>query len=130
MIKKKLSVTMLLAIVSITASAADWRCRNENMEVSCAGAECKSATPFTPMQIDLRASGDVTICAYSDCWAGKGRITRSDSFVTLAATKLPSSRLGSAGHLAAVAVLIDTEDGVGVMKMGSYAQPLICVRGA
>ncbi len=105
-----------------------WNCRNQ-IEVWCAADGCASTPPdeFTPMDIWASADGDLSVCAYSGCWEGKAAMTSSGGRLLWSADALPfvSAIDGAAGD---VTLLVLARDGVGFVRAGGLATPVLCVR--
>ena len=119
-----LAVLSALAVASAlpAAAATSWSCRNP-IEVGCSAKTCEVAADFTAMDISLAENGRVSVCAYSGCWEGKAVVTHRAGFVQFVASRLVFSSGGSASAMTAS---IDTRDRIGVIKIGGYAQPIIC----
>ena len=122
----KFCFVMFALVLSASAFAQDWRCRNNDLEISCAGKKCESNSSFTPMNVEISGSGAVRVCAYSGCREGKGKLHRTGQFLSVAVAQLKSSLPNAKEDARSVAIIIDAQDKVGVMKLDSYAQPLTC----
>ena len=69
------------------------------------------------------------MCAYSGCWEGTGTVTQSEQFVVLTGHELPfSSDPDGTDSGQAIAIVIDAEDDVAILKVGTFAHPLRCER--
>ncbi len=105
-----------------------WNCRNQ-IEVWCAADGCAATPPdaLTPMDIWASADGTISACAYSGCWEGKAAVTSAAGRLLWAADNLPyvSAVRGAAGDLT---LLILARDGVGFVRAGGIATPVLCVR--
>lgn len=105
-----------------------WNCRNQ-VEVWCTADGCAARPPdeFTPMDVTLSTNGDVSICAYSGCWNGSARVTEADGRRLWTAESLKfSSQPGAVGERATA--LIIEKDGVGFVRAGGLATPVLCGR--
>lgn len=112
----------------VVAAPAGWRCRND-LEVSCYQGSCEATAgdDFTPMSVRAYATGAMSVCAYSGCWEGTGEIFESDEFRIFAGHDLEfSTSADSPSDRADVVLAIDRSDGVGTLKVGAFAQPLLC----
>ena len=117
---------VLSVSASSSAFAQDWRCRNNDLEISCAGKKCESNSSFTPMNVEISRSGAVRVCAYSGCREGKGKLHHTGQLLTVVVPQLKSSPPNAEQDTRSIAIIIDAQDKVGVMKLDSYAQPLTC----
>ena len=105
-----------------------WNCRNQ-IEVWCAADGC-AATPAgeaTPMDIWASADGQISVCAYSGCWEGKGTKTASAGRLLWTADGIPFVSAVD-GALGDVTLLIVEKDGVGFVRAGGIATPVLCAR--
>ncbi|MHA7871209.1 MAG: hypothetical protein ACX939_02550 [Hyphococcus sp.] len=106
-----------------------WRCRNQ-VEVWCAvdGCAAKAEDETTPLDIWARGdTGEVSICAYSGCWEGGGRLSRTKGRLLWAADGVPFTAR-SGGFSADVTLLIIEKDGVGFVRVGGFATPVLCLK--
>lgn len=113
-----------------TAAADSWQCTND-LEVTCVKGACTAETEggFTPMSVSFDASGTLSVCAYSGCWQGTGSFVRDPRFLVLLGHDLPFSTAPAATPVNAdVVISLDREDGVATLKVGGFAQPLLCRR--
>lgn len=104
-----------------------WQCRND-LEINCHEGRCAAEVDggFTPMSIDVDDSGSISVCAYSGCWEGTGEILRSGTFLLLIGHDLPFSTSPDAEQKEDIAITIDRNDGVGILKVGTFAHPVLC----
>ncbi|MBI1364981.1 MAG: hypothetical protein GC153_03380 [Alphaproteobacteria bacterium] len=119
----------LAALSSAHAAAPDsvWRCRNQ-VEVWCAADGCAAAKPeeFTPMDISADSRGRLSVCAYSGCWEAKAKLVRRRGRALWAADNAGFSTQDGGGAGAQLTLLIIEEDGVGFVRVGGLATPLLC----
>jgi len=105
-----------------------WNCRNQ-VEVWCAADGCAATPPdeFTPMDIWASADGDISACAYTGCWEGKAATSNDAGRLLWIGDDLPfvSAIEGAKGD---VTLLILASDGVGFVRVGGIATPLLCAR--
>lgn len=106
-----------------------WQCRNQ-VEVWCAADGCAATKPdeFTPMDISATAAGDLSICAYSGCWTGKAKVARADGRWLWAGDRFEFST-SSDGDPTDVTLVIIAREGVGFVRAGGFATPVLCTRG-
>lgn len=109
-----------------------WNCRNQ-VEVWCAADGCAATPPdeFTPMDIWASAGedggGEISACAYTGCWEGEAASSASAGRLLWSGDDLPfvSAIEGATGD---VTLLILAADGVGFIRVGGIATPLLCAR--
>jgi len=123
----------MIAALMFHASRAEvpaerWNCRNQ-IEVWCAADGCAATPPeeSTPMDIWASSSGDISACAYSGCWEGKAATSAAAGRLLWIGDNLPfvSSVEGATGD---VTLLILAADGVGFVRAGGIATPVLCHR--
>lgn len=129
-----LHLVIFLTLLSMSAQAATWSCRNNDLEITCndgkceaAGCDCDDGNGFTPMQVSVADSGAMSICAYSGCWEGSGNVTITDDFFVILGEDLVfSTAPDSEGSGQSIALAIDRNDSIGILKAGSFAHPVTC----
>ncbi len=123
----KLKLILVIAVLCSGAYAESWQCKND-FEVRCADGKCETETAsgFTPMSVTFDDSGMMSVCAYSGCWEGTGKVFRSEDFLTLAGHNLKFST--SPENTENIAISLDLKDRIAVLKAGAFAQPLICTK--
>ncbi|MDZ7628577.1 MAG: hypothetical protein U5J99_09290 [Parvularculaceae bacterium] len=124
---------LVLALLGATREGmpADvWSCRNQ-VEVWCTADGCAATNPdeFTPMDISADANGDLSVCAYTGCWSGKAKVARAEDRWLWAGDGLPFSTSGDRAK-ADVTLLIAAKDGVGFVRAGGLATPVLCTRAS
>jgi hypothetical protein len=126
-------IAFLLAAFMMTSTSEIppevWNCRNQ-VEVWCVvdGCAAKAEAETTPMDIWARRDdGRFSICAYTGCWEGVGEMAAARGRLLWAADDVEFSSSGS-GFAADVSLLIVEEDGVGFVRVGGLATPLLCLR--
>lgn len=122
---------LVLAFLGATREgmpADAWSCRNQ-VEVWCAADGCAATNSdeFTPMDITASANGDLSVCAYTGCWSGKARVARAEGRWLWAGDGLPFSTSAD-GATADVTLVIVARDGVGFVRAGGLATPVLCTR--
>lgn len=100
-----------------------YQCKND-IEVQCTTSRCSSEPEsFTPMSISFDTSGDVNVCAYSGCWKGHADVSVTAQFIVLTGNNLSFS---NSDDKQSIAITLDLSDNVAVLKVDSFAQPLLC----
>lgn len=123
-------LSKLCAVFLLTpalALCAEWHCRNQDMEVSCSQKKCEAAEAFTPVDVTVSDLGLMSVCAYSGCWNGKGKVLKSGSHLIISANKLKWS--GISPNQANFIFGMDKTDNVAVIKGSNFAMPLLCKGG-
>jgi len=123
----KFRLVLVLALLCSTANAESWQCKND-FEARCADGKCEAVTEsgFTPMSVSFDDSGMMSVCAYSGCWEGTGKVFKSGDFLMLAGHNLKFST--SPENTENIAISLDLKDNIGVLKAGAFAHPLICTK--
>jgi hypothetical protein len=121
----KFRLFLFLSIICSSADAQSWQCRND-MEIRCTLGKCEveAKSGFTPMSVSFDDSGSMSICAYSGCWEGTGKVFKSGDFIMLAGHNLKSST--SPDNAEKISISLDRKDNVAVLKAGVFAHPLNC----
>lgn len=104
-----------------------WSCRNKDVEISCDSTACLVAqgSDFTPMDLTLSKTGEISLCAYSGCWEGQAKtITAEGQFLNLIGSNLSWS--GSQESAADLAITVNKTSQTATLLMDSYAQPMTC----
>lgn len=119
----------ILSIFGITSTTAmdSWQCRND-VEIHCAEEKCdaKKSGEFTPMSVSFDVSGKMSVCAYSGCWEGTGKVSNNGDFMMLSGQNLKFSTSNMKEN---IAITLDKKDNIALVKAGSFAQPLVCKKG-
>lgn len=106
-----------------------WRCQNQ-VEVWCAvdGCAAKAESETTPLDVWASSrDGRFSVCAYTGCWEGAGAVTQNNGRLLWAAEDVPFTS-GNGGFSADITLLIIEQDGVGFVRVGGLATPLLCLR--
>jgi hypothetical protein len=117
-----LGVTLLL--LSTQVFSASWSCRNNDLEIHCDSNKCVASDNFTPFDISVNTNGALSICAYSGCWEGKGKVLASGKHVLISAKKLKWT--GTTANSVDFMVAVDTSDNIGFVKGEGFAMPTNC----
>lgn len=124
----ELAAALMLGASKAEVPPESWNCRNQ-IEVWCAADGCAATPPdeFTPMDIWATQTGALSVCAYSGCWEGKATASAAGGRLLWSGDALPfqSSVEGAVGD---VTLLILAADGVGFIRAGGIATPLLCAR--
>ncbi len=122
------AAALLMRASMSEAPPESWNCRNQ-IEVWCAADGCAATPPdeSTPMDIWASVDGTITACAYSGCWEGRAAVSAAAGRLLWVGDGLAfvSAVEGAAGN---VTLLILAEDGVGFVRAGGLATPVLCRR--
>jgi len=122
----RLLISIILASFSTHALSSRWNCRNNDLEIRCSSSKCETSDGFTPFHISINDNGALSICAYSGCWEGKGKVVKSGKHIFLSGTKLKWTGTNSSN--ADFIVAVDTSDKVGFVKGEGVAMPITCTQ--
>ncbi len=127
---------ILLSLVGCASAAPaidsepTWHCRND-LEIFCREGACEAALEgaFTPMDVSLEASGELSVCAYTGCWEGQAEVLERQDFLLAVGQELPfSTAKDDRGSDRNIVLVIDRNDSVATLKVGVFALPLPCSR--
>jgi hypothetical protein len=121
----KVCIILILSMVGIvSAQSESWQCRND-LEITCSNGKCEAKTEsgFTPMSVSFDASGKMSVCAYTGCWEGTGKVSNNGNFMMLSGQNL---KFSTSDMVENISITLDKKDNVAMLKAGSFAQPLIC----
>lgn len=122
---------LTLALPVAAPAAPTWHCRNHDFEASCTDGRC-AASPegeFTPMDIAFDEKGGISACAYSGCWTGNGQSGGDARYYTLVARDLVFEPvITDPPRRGDLALVLDREQGIALLSMAPFAQPLVCRR--
>jgi len=79
------------------------------------------------MAISARRSGEFSVCAYTGCWEGKTEVADIAGRLVWAADKAAFST-NPDDFFADVTLVIIEKEGVGFVRAGGIASPLLCGR--
>lgn len=124
-----LTLALLLRASIAEIPADNWNCRNQ-IEVWCAADGCAATPPdeFTPMDIHASADGGLSVCAYTGCWETRSAPIRARGRSLWAADDVGFSSQPDGSMNADISLLIVEKDGVGFVRVGGLATPLLCMR--
>lgn len=127
MLSLTFAMLMRASLAEIPADA--WNCRNQ-IEVWCAADGCAAAPPdqFTPMDIHASAGGALSVCAYSGCWETETAPIRAGGRILWAADGVAFSTSPDEAMNVDLTLLIVEKEGVGFVRAGGLATPLLCTR--
>ncbi len=123
-----LGLILILSILGITSAETEsWQCRND-LEIRCRSGKCEAATEngFTPMSVNFDETGSMSVCAYTGCWEGVGKVSKEADFLILSGQNLKFSTSDSADMNENIAIILDRKDNIAMLKAGGFAHPLIC----
>lgn len=115
------------SVLSLPISASEWNCRNYDMEISCNQGKCESAEKgeFTPLDVYIKDSGNVTIGAYTGTWNGTGEVMKNGNHFVVAGNELRLvSGTGDIGNEFLIAV--NTKTNIAIFQVDPWAMPMTC----
>lgn len=118
--------TILAIFLPSVATASGWDCSNQDMEITCTAGRCSNSAAFTPLQVTLTDKGKLSVCAYSGCWQGKGRVVSSSRYLFVSASQL--QWIGVQPGQESFALVLDRQDRTALLKGGGFALPMLCVK--
>jgi hypothetical protein len=103
----------------------EYNCTND-IEIQCDASGCvyDKNQQFTPMNVNFNNLGNLSVCAYSGCYEGVAEIRTQAEFLILHGERFPFSTDDDLLHN--IAISLDLNDNIGVIKVGAFAQPLSC----
>ncbi|NWG71131.1 MAG: hypothetical protein HXY23_05905 [Parvularculaceae bacterium] len=123
-------LALLAAASAAAASPSGWHCRNQ-VEIWCDGSKgCRTAPAGQSTPLDIWADrSSYSVCAYTGCWQGKARVRRIGERHLWAGKNAPFSTAPDKEEMRSdVTLLIFESDGVGFVRAGGLATPLLCER--
>lgn len=123
---------MFLALVAVLAMSSrsevpadEWVCTNQ-IEVWCDEDSCAARPPeeTTPLAVSAGRDGRFSVCAYTGCWEGRTAPVAASGRYLWAADDVAFS--ADESLTAGVTLLIVDRDGVGFVRAGGLATPLLC----
>ncbi len=108
--------------------SADWFCQNQ-VEIQCSRETCAATNQqeFTTMHLSFKNTGEYSVCAYTGCWSGTGKVVASEPFLVIwqkNANWYSQNRLGK--NPQNVLIGFDRSDNVASLKVGGWAHPMNC----
>lgn len=124
----KTIIAMIPALFVLPVGATAWNCTNADMEVACSEGACNATLEhgFTPMDVAFSDEGAVSVCAYAGCWEGEGEVFTDGRFLGITARDLVYSTDPEGERRHDLAILLDLDDNIALLKSGVFAQPLVC----
>ncbi len=128
MLKPILAALLLTSPAEIPPDA--WACRNQ-IEIWCTADGCAAAAEdeTTPLDVWASRDGRFSVCAYSGCWEGETAMMEANGRLLWAADNV-AFLSGRGGAIVDVTLLIIEKEGVGFVRAGGFATPLLCARAA
>ena len=128
-----LALAALLRASTAEVPPEAWHCRNQ-LEVWCTADGCAATPPgeSTPMDIHADLTGELSVCAYTGCWetepAPENTPVRANGRILWTGDDLAFSTRPDGAMSADLTLLIVEKDGVGFVRVGGLATPLLCER--
>lgn len=122
----KCLIPFLMCFAMSSAWAGAWQCESD-VEVQCENFGCAANAEFTPITMSFLENGEFGVCAYSGCWEGIGKVVINDPFLVISSSAAEWSSEDAIGS-EAVAIIYDRRDDIALLKVASFAMPLVCNR--
>lgn len=118
---------ILIGILLISAvQATEWNCVNHDMEIQCSSGKCSSEEGFSPLSVTFDDKGAMSLCAYSGCWKGTGKILKTEDFIIIAGHNLKFSTSKDDRTKENAVIAFDIHDRIAVIKVSEFAMPMTC----
>ena len=119
-----------LALLGSPAVLADWSCTND-FESGCSGDGCVllQGEDFTPLSISVSDAGKLTVCAYTGCWEGQGRVLARSPFLVVLGEQLRWNHPGQDNPVDLL-LSINLAKSTGALSSPHFDQPLYCTGGS
>ena len=124
-------LALLVLLLAACEPNNEWYCRNQ-VEIQCSGGDCRASDPSetSTMTVTFNSVGEFSVCAYSGCWTGKGKVQSyaSGFFITRARVEWNFEPLRMS-NAADILIAFDESDRIALVKAstdGSYAHPFTC----
>lgn len=120
------ALTMItLVAIPLKAHSTIWSCTNPDMEIQCHIGKCETSDAFTPISIKINSSdGDMSVCAYSACYEGKGVVLKNGDHVLFSGLKLSDSNTKEISNFM-IGINLETE--TAVINGSNFAMPIACI---
>jgi len=117
-------VLLLVCSLSGVALEQDWHCRNHDVEVTCAQDKCQASESFTPLDVYLSATGELSIGMYSGVWEGRARVLTEQNYHVVIARGLVFS--SAMERKADFIMTLNTIRRVATLEGYGYVVPMTC----
>ena len=125
-----ISTALFIGLTVATTAVTTFNCRNADLEVTCNEARCIASAEgdFTPMSLAFNDAGSFSLCAYSGCWEGEGRVFSDSRYLHIMARNLAfTPDVNPEPNRQDLAIVLDKTDNIALLKLGHYAQPMPCL---
>lgn len=119
---------LTLATGSTCVRAETWHCQND-IEVQCNPKSCSVSEggKFTPANVSFDSNGKFSVCAYSGCWKGKGKVVSNEPFFVISQKQVdwsdPNRKIEGRED---ILIAVSFTDDIALVKAGELAQPMRC----
>jgi hypothetical protein len=124
-----LVVAASLVFLPGLSSAAEWRCAPD-VEVWCTIESCatnEESRESIRIGVTFDSRGAFSLCAYTGCWEGKGKVVSVSPFLVITLGNVdwsdPNQRVEARED---VLIAFDVKDQVAMVKAGSISMPMRC----
>jgi hypothetical protein len=123
-----LVVTASFVFLPGLSCAANWNCAPD-VEVQCTVESCEVMEDqgTIPIGLSFDTRGVFSLCAYSGCWEGKGKVVSVSPFLVITLGNVdwsdPNQRVEGRED---VLIAFGAKDQVAMVKAGSISMPMRC----
>src|SRR5687767_3271910 len=109
-----------LMLVSVPSGADSWGCKPD-VEVQCTAEACSIGEDqgFIPIGVSFDSRGNFSVCAYSGCWNGRGKVVSASPFLVITKARVdwsdPNQRVEGRED---VSIALSSRDQVVMVKAG------------
>lgn len=105
-----------------------YQCDND-VAIQCYGSACTAdvSDDYDRIFTNFAEDGSLRVCSRSGCWQGHADVSNSKGFLVLTAESIKfTAKNSSQSKTENIAIVLDKNDAVAVLKAGIYSQPLFC----
>ena len=122
------ALLLMLATWSTGLRAEAWHCKND-IEVRCGPKSCSvpEGDNFTPGSVSFSSNGKFSVCFYSGCWKGKGKVVSNEPFLIISQKQVDwSDPYRKIEGREDILIAVNSTDRIAVGKAGGFALPMRC----
>lgn len=117
-----------LMLISVPSGADSWACKPD-LEVQCTAESCSVGEDqgVIPIEVSFDSRGNFSLCAYSGCWKGRGKVVSVSPFLVITMERVDWSDLNQRVEgREDVLIALSPRDKVVMVKAGSISMPMRC----
>jgi hypothetical protein len=123
-----IAVAASLLLLPTLSRATGWECEPD-IEVRCSDTSCSMSEDqgTIPVGLSFDSHGKFSLCAYSGCWEGIGKVASTAPFLVITVAKAAwSSPHHRAEDREDVLIAFSPSDHIVLIKVESFAMPMRC----